>query len=75
MISRKTQNSGTVSKCYSAIDYINGNVHGARDEDDLEELASLGSSSRLKKNLKELIDLLLGVYLEGEGKMVAVISW
>ena len=55
-------------KCYSAIDYINGNVHGARDEDDLEELASLGSSSRLKKNLKELIDLLLGVYLEGEGK-------
>lgn len=62
-------------KCYSAIDYINGNVHGARDEDDLEELASLGSSSRLKKNLKELIDLLLGVYLEGEGKMVAVISW
>lgn len=50
-------------KCYSAIDYINGTKTVDRNEDDLEALASLGSSSRLKKNLQRLIELLLETFL------------
>lgn len=51
------------SKCYRAIDHINGSKTVDRDEDDLEALASLGNSSRLKKNLQELIELLLETFL------------
>ena len=50
-------------KCYSAIDHINGTKTVDRNEDDLEALASLGSSSRLKKNLQRLIELLLETFL------------
>lgn len=51
------------SKCYRAIDHINGSKTVDRDEDDLEALASLGNSGRLKKNLQELIELLLETFL------------
>ncbi len=55
-------------KCYRGIDYINGTRRDNQIVDDLEELATLGSSSRLKKNLKELIDLFLGACLPQKGK-------
>lgn len=55
-------------KCYSSIDYINGVGRRNQIEDDLEELATIGSSSRLKKNLKDLIDLFLEICLAKKGK-------
>lgn len=61
----KTEIMELFPKCYSAIDYINGTKTKTvdRNEDDLEALASLGSSSRLKKNLQRLIELLLETFL------------
>ena len=59
----KTEIMDLFPKCYSAIDYINGTKNVDRNEDELEALASLGSSSRLKKNLQRLIELLLETFL------------
>ena len=61
----KTEIMELFPKCYSAIDYINGTKTKTvdRNEDDPEALASLGSSSRLKKNLQRLIELLLETFL------------
>lgn len=59
----KTEIMDLFPKCYSAIDHINGTKTVDRNEDDLEALASLGSSSRLKKNLQRLIELLLETFL------------
>lgn len=62
-IKEKLKTLELFEKCYSAIDYINGAGRETHKRDNLDELATLGSSSRLKKNLKDLITLFLMTYV------------
>ena len=49
-------------ECYGGIDYLRGKKQRDDSQDDLERLAALGNSARLKMNLIELIDLFLRIY-------------
>ena len=53
-------------ECYCSIDYLHGKKQGDDWQDDLEKLAALGSSSKLKRSLIELINLFLSIYTEKE---------
>jgi hypothetical protein len=49
-------------ECYGGIDYLRGKKQRDDSQDDLECLAALGNSARLKMNLIELINLFLRIY-------------
>lgn len=55
-------------ECYCSIDYLRGKKQGDDWQDDLEKLAALGNSSKLKRNLIELINLFLRIYTEKDGQ-------
>lgn len=55
-------------ECYCSIDYLQGKKKGDDWQDDLEKLAALGNSSKLKRSLIELIALFLKVYTEKGGQ-------
>lgn len=53
-------------QCYRSIDYLHGKKQEGDRQDDLESLAALGNSAKLKRDLMELIDLFLKNYLDKE---------
>lgn len=55
-------------ECYCSIDYLRGKKQGDDWQDDLEKLAALGNSSKLKRSLVELINLFLRIYTEKGGQ-------
>ncbi len=50
--------------CYDNIEVLKGNGNRNEEEDDLEHLAQLGNSAKLRENLNDLIEIFLKLMLE-----------
>lgn len=66
----KTERSESFLKllmdCYDNIETLKNNFNKEDDEDDLEHLAQMGNSAKLKENLNNLIDKFLKLLIKGD---------